>query len=57
VVAILERYDAWLQGAGTPKLLLTFDAPSVLLTPEDLAWARACIAALEHRGRIFVKPA
>jgi haloalkane dehalogenase len=47
VVAILERYDAWLRGAVTPKLLITFDAPSVLLTPEDLTWARGCIAALE----------
>jgi len=48
VAAVVTRYDAWLAASpGTPKLLLTFDAPSVLGAPALVAWARRTIAALD----------
>lgn len=48
VVAVVQRYDAWLAGSrAVPKLLLTFDAQTPLGSPAMIAWARATIAALE----------
>jgi haloalkane dehalogenase len=49
VTAIVTRYDAWLAAsANTPKLLLTFDAPTPLGSPAIIAWARTHVAALDH---------
>jgi haloalkane dehalogenase len=48
VQAVVERYDAWLATSpAVPKLLLTFDTPSALLSPATLDWARTTIAALD----------
>jgi haloalkane dehalogenase len=48
VAAVVTRYDAWLASSpGTPKLLLTFDTPSVLGAPAIVEWARATFAALD----------
>lgn len=50
VVAMVERYDAWLAAShDVPKLLVTFDAPTPLGSPSIIAWARDTIAALEVR--------
>jgi haloalkane dehalogenase len=53
VVAVVERYGAWLATAQTPKLLITFDGPSVLVSPANIEWARSIgfeIAALGPAG-------
>lgn len=53
VAAVVARYDEWLATSpGTPKLLLTFDAPSPLGSPEVIDWARRTFAALDvvHLG-------
>lgn len=51
VHAAFEAFDAWLaRSTDVPKLLLTFDAPSVLVSPDAIAWARANVAALEVVG-------
>ena len=47
VAAVLTRSAAWLATTRTPKLLLTFDAPSVLGSPAIVAWARETFAGLE----------
>jgi haloalkane dehalogenase len=48
VTKVVERYDSWLATSPhTPKLLLTFDAPTPLGSKAVIAWARATIAALE----------
>jgi haloalkane dehalogenase len=47
VAATLTRSAAWLATTPTPRLLLTFDAPSVLGSPATVAWARETFAGLE----------
>ena len=48
VAAIVDRYRAWMGSSpAVPKLLLTFDAPSVLGAPAIIDDARATFAALE----------
>lgn len=48
VAAVVARYDAWLaDSSSTPKLLLTFDTPSVLGSPAIVGWARATAATLD----------
>lgn len=48
VAATLTRSAAWLAASPeTPKLLLTFDAPSVLGSPAIVAWARETFPDLE----------
>ncbi|GAO01556.1 haloalkane dehalogenase [Anaeromyxobacter sp. PSR-1] len=48
VAAVVARYDDWLATSlRTPKLLLTFDAPSVLVSPAVVDWARRTVAALD----------
>jgi len=47
VAALVTRYDRWLASAAVPKLLLTFEGPSALVSPATLAWARATITALD----------
>lgn len=48
VAAVVTRYGAWMTASPeTPKLLLTFDAPSVLGAPAIVAWARETFAGLE----------
>lgn len=48
VVDVVSRYGRWLASSpGTPKLLLTFRAPSVLGSPAMIEWARASVSALE----------
>ena len=47
VVAIVENYDRWLASSDTPKLLLSFEAPTPLGSPAVLEWAQSNIRALE----------
>ncbi len=48
VMAIVNRYGAWAASSSdVPKLLITFDAPSVLGSPDVVSWARDTFAALE----------
>jgi haloalkane dehalogenase len=48
VVAVIDRYVAWMAASpSVPKLLLTFDSPTPLASPETVAWARDHLAALE----------
>lgn len=48
VAAVVERYGAWAATpASGPKLLLTFEAPSVLVSAATVDWARATFANLE----------
>jgi haloalkane dehalogenase len=49
VTAIVERYGAWLASSKTPKLLLTFEGASPLVSEKTIAWARATATALEIR--------
>ncbi|MFE2128669.1 haloalkane dehalogenase [Streptomyces amritsarensis] len=56
VVAVVERYDAWLaESPEVPKLLLTFDgSPTLMIGPEAAAWCERNISALE---RVYCGPA
>ncbi|MFJ2597726.1 haloalkane dehalogenase [Streptomyces erythrochromogenes] len=49
VVAVVERYDAWLADSPeVPKLLLTFDgSPALMIGAETAAWCERNISALE----------
>ncbi|MFJ8013201.1 haloalkane dehalogenase [Streptomyces sp. NPDC096339] len=49
VVAVVERYDAWLAASPeVPKLLLTFDGGPVLMVgPAHIAWCEENVSALE----------
>jgi haloalkane dehalogenase len=47
VVAVVERYGAWLaQASSTPKLLLTFESATPLGSAAMIAWAEQHISAL-----------
>jgi haloalkane dehalogenase len=48
VVERVEAYDDWLATSGdVPKLLLTFDGPTLIVGAELIAWSEANIANLE----------
>jgi haloalkane dehalogenase len=48
VTEVVLQYDRWLANSTqTPKLLLTFDAPTPLGSPAVIEWARTSIAGLD----------